>query len=94
VNVPGVPLDDTEWYEPARSANSCQPIDALERLLPGPGDSCTFCKFDQALNYQGEIMNTKLLATLVIAALSVPAVSYAQEKKPMTEKVKENIKAR
>lgn len=34
-------------------------------------------------------MNTKLLATLVIAALSVPAVSYAQDKKPMTEKVKE-----
>ena len=37
-------------------------------------------------------MNTKLLATLVIAALSVPAVSYAQEKKSMTEKVKENVK--
>jgi hyperosmotically inducible protein len=37
-------------------------------------------------------MNSKLLATLVIAALSVPAVSYAQEKKPMTEKVKENVK--
>ena len=37
-------------------------------------------------------MNTKLLAILVIAALSVPAVSYAQEKKPMTEKVKENVK--
>jgi osmotically-inducible protein OsmY len=37
-------------------------------------------------------MKSKLLATLVIAALSVPAVSYAQEKKPMTEKVKENVK--
>lgn len=37
-------------------------------------------------------MNTKLLATLVIAALSVPAVSYAQEKKTVTEKVKENVK--
>lgn len=37
-------------------------------------------------------MNTKLLAILVIAALSVPAVSYAQDKKPMTEKVKENVK--
>jgi hyperosmotically inducible protein len=37
-------------------------------------------------------MTTKLLATLVIAALSVPAMSYAQEKKPMTEKVKENVK--
>jgi hyperosmotically inducible periplasmic protein len=41
------------------------------------------------LTYEGEIMNTKLLATLVIAALSVPAMSYAQDKKPMTEKVKE-----
>ena len=37
-------------------------------------------------------MKSKLLATLVIAALSVPAVSYAQEKKTVTEKVKENVK--
>lgn len=37
-------------------------------------------------------MNIKLLAILVIAALSVPAISYAQDKKPMTEKVKENVK--
>ena len=37
-------------------------------------------------------MNSKLLATLVIAALSMPAVSSAQEKKPVTEKVKEAVK--
>ncbi len=44
-------------------------------------------------------MKTKLLATLLIAALSVPVASYAQDKKPMTEdkkpmteKVKESVK--
>ena len=37
-------------------------------------------------------MNSKLLATLVIMALSMPALSFAQEKKTMTEKVKENVK--
>jgi hyperosmotically inducible protein len=37
-------------------------------------------------------MNGKLLAVLVIATLCMPALSFAQEKKPMTETVKENIK--
>ena len=37
-------------------------------------------------------MNSKLLAILVIAALSVPAASFAQEKKSVTETVKENVK--
>ena len=37
-------------------------------------------------------MNRKLLATLVITALCLPALSFAQEKKPVTETVKENIK--
>ena len=37
-------------------------------------------------------MNTKLLVTLLAAALSMPVMSYAQDKKPMTEKVKENVK--
>jgi hyperosmotically inducible protein len=56
--------------------------------------ACNPYKFDLAVNHQGESMNmnTKLLATIVIAALSVPAVSYAQEKKTTTEKVKENVK--
>jgi len=37
-------------------------------------------------------MNSKLLAVLVIAALSMPALSFAQAKQSMTEKVKENVK--
>ena len=37
-------------------------------------------------------MNRRLLAVLVIAALSMPALSFAQEKKTTTEKVKENVK--
>ena len=36
-------------------------------------------------------MNTKLATTLVICALIVPAAGYAQEKKSMTESVKENV---
>lgn len=37
-------------------------------------------------------MNSRLLAILVIAALSVPALSFAQAKQSTTEKVKENVK--
>lgn len=37
-------------------------------------------------------MNSRLLAALVIAALSMPAVSFAQAKQSTTEKVKENVK--
>jgi osmotically-inducible protein OsmY len=37
-------------------------------------------------------MNSRLLAILVIAVLSMPALSFAQEKKSVTEKVKENVK--
>ena len=36
-------------------------------------------------------MNSKFATTLVICALIVPAVGYAQEKKSMTESVKENV---
>lgn len=37
-------------------------------------------------------MNSKLLAVLVIAALSMPALSFAQDKQSMPDKVKENVK--
>jgi osmotically-inducible protein OsmY len=37
-------------------------------------------------------MNSKLLAVLVIAALSMPAPSFAQDKQSMPDKVKENVK--
>lgn len=36
-------------------------------------------------------MSTKLATTLVICALIVPAAGYAQEKKSMTDSVKENV---
>jgi hyperosmotically inducible protein len=36
-------------------------------------------------------MNIKFATTLVICALIVPAAGYAQEKKSMTESVKENV---
>lgn len=36
-------------------------------------------------------MNIKFMTTLVICALSVPVAGYAQEKKSMTESVKENV---
>ena len=37
-------------------------------------------------------MNGKLLAVLVIAALSMPALSFAQAKQTTTERVKDNVK--
>ena len=37
-------------------------------------------------------MNRRLLAVLVIAALSMPALSFAQAKQSTTDKVKENVK--
>jgi osmotically-inducible protein OsmY len=37
-------------------------------------------------------MNSRLLAVLVIAALSMPALSFAQAKQSTTDKVKENVK--
>ena len=37
-------------------------------------------------------MNNKLLAILVMAVLSMPALSFAQEKKSVPERVKENVK--
>jgi len=37
-------------------------------------------------------MNSRLLAILAIAALSMPALSFAQAKQSTTEKVKENVK--
>ena len=36
-------------------------------------------------------MNTRLATALVIAALIAPVAGYAQEKKSMTESVKENV---
>ena len=44
-------------------------------------------------NQQSSFSGTRTaLMCHLCMALSVPAVSYAQEKKPMTEKVKENVK--
>ena len=37
-------------------------------------------------------MNSRLLAILVTAALSIPALAFAQAKQSTTEKVKENVK--
>jgi hyperosmotically inducible protein len=37
-------------------------------------------------------MNGRLLAILVIAALSIPALSFAQAKQSTTQKAKENVK--
>jgi osmotically-inducible protein OsmY len=37
-------------------------------------------------------MNSRLLAILVIAALSMPALSFAQAKQSTTDRVKENVK--
>src|SRR5712691_11319611 len=37
-------------------------------------------------------MNSKLLAVLVVAALSMPALSFAQDKQSMPDKVKESVK--
>ena len=37
-------------------------------------------------------MNSRLLAILAIAALSIPALSFAQAKQSTTEKIKENVK--
>ena len=37
-------------------------------------------------------MNSKVLAILVIAVLSMPALSFAQAKQSTTERVKDNVK--
>jgi hyperosmotically inducible protein len=37
-------------------------------------------------------MNSRLLAVLVVAALSMPALSFAQQKQSVPDRVKDNVK--